>query len=55
MSGEDMRHSFHTVEQVQAMVDSRITLPDGRIIEQDPDDPDENPPNAIRGNNADQT
>ena len=54
MSGEDMRHSFHTVEQVQAMVDSRVILPDGRIIEQDPDDPDENPPNAIRGNNADQ-
>lgn len=53
MSGEDMRHSFHTIESVQAAVDSRVELEDGRIIEQDPSDPDENPPNAIRGNNAD--
>lgn len=54
MSGEDMRHSFHTIESVQAMVDSRVTLPDGRIVEEDPDDPEGNPPNVIGGNNADQ-
>ena len=49
-----MRHSFHTIESVQAMVDSRVELEDGRIIEEDPSDPEGNPPNAIRGNNADQ-
>ena len=53
MSGEDMRHSFHTIESVQAAVDSRVTDEEGRLIEQDPSDPEENPPNVIRGNNAD--
>lgn len=52
MSGEDQRHSFHTVEEVEAMVDSREILFDGRIVETSPDSPPENPPNVIRGNNS---
>lgn len=52
MSGEDQRHSFHTTEEVEAMVDSRVELPDGRIVETSEDSPPENPPNVIRGNNA---
>lgn len=50
MSGEDQRHSYH--EDQEALVDSRIVLGDGRIVEESPDDPPENPPNVIRGNNS---
>jgi hypothetical protein len=51
MSGEDMRHSYHTVEEVQELVDSRVIDEEGRIIETLEDS--DNPPNVIRGNNAD--
>jgi hypothetical protein len=53
MSGEDMRHSYHTIEEVQRLVDSRVIDGEGRIIETDPEaDPELNPPNVIRGSNA---
>lgn len=45
-----MRHSFHTVEEVQELVDSRVIDEDGRIIETL--EGSENPPNVIRGSNA---
>lgn len=50
MSGEDMRHSYHELDE---LVESRVVLPDDRIVEADSTDPPENPPNVIRGNNAD--
>lgn len=60
MSGEDQRHSFHE-DEINELVDSRVMLPDGRIVEQPPAPldgggggaPATNPPNVIRGNNAD--
>lgn len=54
MSGEDMRHSFVTEDDVRALVDSRVIDEDGRIIETDTGhDPDDAlPANVIRGNNA---
>lgn len=60
MSGEDQRHSYHS-DEINELVDSRVTLEDGRIVEQPPlpEDgtnggaPATNPPNVIRGNNAD--
>lgn len=60
MSGEDQRHSFHS-EEINELVDSRVILEDGRIVEQPPlpidggggGSPAANPPNVIRGNNAD--
>ena len=60
MSGEDQRHSYHA-EEINELVDSRVTLEDGRIVEQPPlpldggegGSPAANPPNVIRGNNAD--
>jgi len=60
MSGEDQRHSYHD-DEIAALVDSREVLEDGRIIETPPvteagltgGQPAGNPPNVIRGNNAD--
>lgn len=60
MSGEDQRHSYHD-DEINALVDSREVLEDGRIIETPPvteagltgGQPTGNPPNVIRGNNAD--
>lgn len=54
MSGEDQRHSFHA-DEIDALVDSREVLEDGRIVETPPEgrQPAGNPPNVIRGNNAD--
>jgi len=60
MSGEDQRHSFHK-DEINELVDSRVVLPDGRIVETPPlpgeglegGQPSGNPPNVIRGNNAD--
>ena len=53
MSGEDQRHTHADAEAEAAeLVDSRVTLPDGRIVETTDRDPDTNPPNVIRGNNA---
>jgi hypothetical protein len=51
MSGEDQRHSYHE-DEISALVDSRVTLEDGRIVEYPPE-PEGNPPNVIGGNNAD--
>jgi hypothetical protein len=54
MSGEDQRHTHEDVAaEVAEQVASRVKLPDGRIVEQTTHDPDANPPNVIRGNNAD--
>jgi hypothetical protein len=54
MSGEDQRHTHEDVEgEVAEQVASRQTLPDGRIVEQTDHDPAINPPNVVRGNNAD--
>jgi hypothetical protein len=54
MSGEDQRHTHDQPEvEVAEQVASRVTLPDGRIVEQTELDPPGNPPNVIRGNNAD--
>lgn len=60
MSGEDQRHSYHA-DEINELVDSRVTLGDGRIVETPPlpgeglegGAPSSNPPNVIRGNNAD--
>lgn len=60
MSGEDQRHSYHS-DEINELVDSRVTLEDGRIVETPPlpgeglngGAPSSNPPNVIRGNNAD--
>lgn len=49
-SGEDVRHSYHTAEEVRRLVDSRVVDEEGRIIENDPET--DEPPNVIRGNNA---
>jgi hypothetical protein len=51
MSGEDVRHSYHTEAEVRRLVESRVVLEDGRIVENDPDT--DEPSNVIRGNNAD--
>jgi hypothetical protein len=54
MSGEDQRHTHDDAEEeAREQVASRVTLPDGRIVEQTSKDPNGNPPNVIRGNNAD--
>ena len=54
MSGEDVRHSYHTEAEVIRLVESRVVDGEGRIIETDPEaDSELNPPNVIRGNNAD--
>lgn len=55
MSGEDMRHSWVTEDDVRALVDSRVIDGEGRIIETDTGhDPDDAlPVNVIGGNNAD--
>ena len=54
MSGEDQRHTHEDVEaEVAEQVASRTVLPDGRIVESTSTDPPANPPNVIRGNNAD--
>lgn len=60
MSGEDQRHSYH-VDEIAELVDSRVVLEDGRIVEYPPlpgeglegGQPVLNPPNVIGGNNAD--
>jgi len=55
MSGEDQRHSYHASE-IDELVDSRVVLEDGRIVEYPPEperQPLGNPPNVIGGNNAD--
>jgi hypothetical protein len=52
VSGEDVRHSYHTAEEVRRLVDSRVVDGD-RIIEDDPET--DEPPNVIGGNNADLT
>ena len=54
MSGEDQRHTHAEAEQeVAELVASRVTLPDGRIVETTELDPAANPPNVVRGNNSD--
>lgn len=54
MSGEDQRHTHEDIgQEVAEQVASRTVLPDGRIVETTDQDPPENPPNVIRGNNAD--
>lgn len=54
ISGEDQRHTHDDVDgEIAEQVASRVVLPDGRIVEQTDHDPPENPPNVIRGNNAD--
>ena len=35
MSGEDQRHSYHA-DEINELVDSRVVLGDGRIVEQPP-------------------
>lgn len=60
MSGEDQRHSYH-LDEINELVDSRVVLGDGRIVEYPPlpgegltgGSPSSNPPNVIGGNNAD--
>jgi hypothetical protein len=52
VSGEDVRHSYHTTEEVRRLVESRVVDGD-RIIEDDPET--DEPPNVIGGNNADLT
>jgi hypothetical protein len=60
MSGEDQRHSYHS-DEINDLVDSRVTLEDGRIVEYPPLAEEGrnggqpiagNPPNVIGGNNA---
>jgi hypothetical protein len=52
VSGEDVRHSYHTEAEVRRLVESRVVDGD-RIIEDDPET--DEPPNVIGGNNADLT
>jgi len=55
VSGEDQRHAYH-VDEINELVDSRVVLEDGRIVEYPPvpeHQPAINPPNVIGGNNAD--
>lgn len=57
MSGEDQRHAYHA-DEIDELVDSRVTLEDGRIVEYPPESHQPiagNPPNVIGGNNADLT
>ena len=63
MSGEDQRHSYHE-DEINELVDSRVVLEDGRIVEYPPlaeagrnggQPIAGNPPNVIGGNNADLT